>query len=254
MPTRAPSKTPTSQKPTPPPPGPKPKPSAKPAPKQKSPPTTKRPPRAPGRPAASDTDQRTRLLDAALRCFARTGISATTLRAIASEADVTPALVNYYFGNRERVVDAVIEERFLPLLGGMRHAVETAGDDPARLIAGFIAAVGALVEAHPWFPALWVREVLSEGGALRTLLIERVGPMLPQQLARRFAAAQARGALNPDLDPRLLVVSLIGLTLFPIAGRPLWQGIFNTGDLGFDALQTHVLTLLHRGLEFDHGN
>ena len=212
-----------------------------------------RKPRAPGRPAASSTDQRLQLLDAALRCFAHTGIAATSLRAIASEAGVTPALVNYYFGNRERMVEAVIEERLLPLLGGMRGAIDTAGDDPARLIAGFVAAVGALVDAHPGFPARWVREVLSEGGALRSLLIDRIGPMLPQQLAKRFAAAQARGALNPDLDPRLLVVSLIGLTLFPIAGRPLWQGIFGTGDLGYDVLQKHVLTLLQRGLEFDHG-
>lgn len=212
-----------------------------------------RKPRAPGRPAAGTVDQRTQLLDAALRCFARTGIAATSLRAIATEANVTPALVNYYFGTRDRVLDAVIEERLLPTLAGMRAVLDDAGDDPAALIAGFVAAIGALVQAHPWFPALWVREVLSEGGALRSLLVDRVGPMLPQQLAKRFAAAQARGALNPDLDPRLLVVSLIGLTLFPIAGRPLWQGIFATGDLGFDVLQSHVLTLLTRGLEFDHG-
>lgn len=216
-----------------------------------APPRRPRKPRAPGRPAGG-TDQRAELLDGALRCFVRSGIATTPLRAIAAEAGVTPALVNYYFGSRERVVEVVVEERLLPLLAGMRGAVDGAGDDPARLVSGFVAAVGALVAAHPWFPALWVREVLSEGGALRGMLVERVGPMLPQQLAKRFASAQARGALNPDLDPRLLVVSLIGLTLFPIAGRPLWQQIFATGDLGFDVLQRHVLTLLARGLEFDH--
>lgn len=215
-----------------------------------------RKPRTPGRPAAGNAgaDQRAELLDAALRCFARTGIGATSLRAIATEAGVTPALLNYYFGSKDRVLDAVIEERLLPNLAGMRGVLDAAGDDPAQLIAGFVAAIGALVERHPWFPALWVREVLSEGGALRSLLVDRIGPMLPQQLAKRFASAQARGALNPDLDPRLLVVSLIGLTLFPIAGKPLWQGIFATGDLGFDVLQRHVLTLLARGLEFDHAS
>ena len=213
---------------------------------------TPRKPRAPGRPAASDIDQRERLLDAALACFVRDGIGATSMRAIALQAGVTPALVNYYFGSRERVLDAVIEQRLLPNIGGMTRALESAGDDPGRLIAGFVAAIGAMVERNPWFPSLWVREVLCEGGALRGLLVERIGPMVPLLLAQRFAAAQKRGALNPDLDPRLLVVSLIGLTLFPIAGAPIWQRLFATGDTGIEPLQRHVLTLLTRGLELDH--
>lgn len=208
-----------------------------------------RPPRAPGRPVASDVDQRERLLDAALACFVRDGIGATSLRAIAQQAGVTPALVNYYFGSRERVLDAVIEQRLLPNLAGMTRLLDAAGDDPGALVSGFVAAVGALVARHPWFPSLWVREVLCEGGALRGLIVERVGPLVPVQLAARFATAQARGALNPDLDPRLLVVSLIGLTLFPIAGAPIWQRVFATGDPGIEPLQQHVLTLLLRGLE-----
>jgi len=68
-------------------------------------------------------------------------------------------------------------------------------------------------------------------------------------LARRFAAAQARGALNPDLDPRLLVVSLIGLTMLPHAAAPLWRGIFANPEIGNDALVNHTLALLERGLE-----
>ena len=213
---------------------------------------TPRPPRAPGRPAASDIDQRERLLDAALACYVRDGIGATSQRAIARQAGVTPALVNYYFGSGERVLQAVIEQRLLPNLEGMARMLDAGGDDPGKLIAGFVAAVGAMVERNPWFPSLWVREVLCEGGALRDLIVERVGPMVPLQLAARFAAAQARGALNPDLDPRLLVVSLIGLTLFPIAGAPIWQRVFATGDTGVEPLQHHVLTLLLRGLELQH--
>src|SRR5690349_5665465 len=55
--------------------------------------------RAPGRPAAAGPELRARLLDAALACFVRSGIAATPLRAIATEAGVTPALVHYYFGD-----------------------------------------------------------------------------------------------------------------------------------------------------------
>lgn len=208
--------------------------------------------RAPGRPTGRDGDLRSHLLDAALARFARDGIAATSLRGIAAEAGVTPALLNYYFGNRQQMQAAVISERVLPAMGGLRAVLVEAGDDVGALVTGFVRAVGALVAVHPWLPPLWVREVLCEGGALREALLQQIGPLVPQQLARRFTAAQARGALNPDLDPRLLVVSLVGLTLFPAAGAPIWQRLFAADDLGGAALQEHTIALLARGLELDH--
>ena len=55
--------------------------------------------------------------------------------------------------------------------------------------------------------------------------------------------------LNPDLAPRLLVPTLVGLTLFPAAGAPIWRQMFDAGDLGMDDVRRHALALLDRGLE-----
>lgn len=204
--------------------------------------------RAPGRPAAAGHPQlRERLLDAAIACYVRQGIAATALRAIAAEAGVNPALAHYYFGDKTQLRDAAIAERILPVFERLRELLlrET---DIAGLVAAFVQGVGRIVAEHPWLPPLWVREVLCEGGALRDLLFERIGPQLPQLMARRFAEAQARGELNEDLDPRLLMVSLVGLTLFPAAGAPIWRRLFQADDLDFDALRRHTLALLDRGL------
>lgn len=209
--------------------------------------------RAPGRPsgprAAVDGSARSQLLDAAIACFVRKGIAATSLREIAREAHVTPALLNYYFGDKAQLQAALVEEKLMPAMARLRAPLEQAGGDVAALVAGFVAGVGSVATAHPWLPPLWVREVLCEGGALRDVLFERIGPQIPQMMARRFAAAQAEGAINEDLDPRLLMVSLIGLTLFPIAGAPIWRRLFAADDLDFEVLRRHTLALLDRGLD-----
>ena len=67
--------------------------------------------RRPGRPRADETNLRERLLDAAVECFAGDGIAAASLRNIAIKAGVTPALVHYYFGSKERLLDAFVAER-----------------------------------------------------------------------------------------------------------------------------------------------
>lgn len=205
--------------------------------------------RSPGRPSGDRADLRARLLDAAIACFVRQGIAATPLRAIAAKAAVTPALLHYYFGDKAQLQQALIDERLLPAFAALREPLARAGDDIAALVVGFVTGISAIIARHPWLPSLWVREVLCEGGALRGVLLDQLGPLLPQWLAGRFTAAQARGELNPDLDPRLLVVSLIGLTMFPAAGAPIWRSLFEADDIDATAMRSHAIALLERGLE-----
>ncbi|MDE1892995.1 MAG: TetR/AcrR family transcriptional regulator [Xanthomonadaceae bacterium] len=204
--------------------------------------------RGAGRPSGDEGDLRARLLDVAAARFSRTGIEATSLRAIADEAQVTPAMLHYYFGDKARFTEALIEERLLPALAPLREHLAAAGDEPRALMEAFARAVAEIVRRNPWLPPLWVREVLCEGGTLRELMFSRIVPSLPQLLAQRFAAAQARGRLNPRLDPRLLVVSLVGLTLFPAAGAPIWRRAFGAEELGPDVLLNHTLALLDHGV------
>ena len=204
--------------------------------------------RAVGRPTGEGGDLRARLLDVALSCFARQGIAASTLREIASEAGVNPALVHYYFGDKQQLQQAVISERLLPVFAEVRNATLQGGDDISSVIAGFVRGMCETVEKHPWLPPLWVREVLCEGGALRELLMNTMAPQMPQILAAKFAQAQADGQLNRELDPRLLVASLIGLTLFPAAGAPIWRRLFDADDIDAVAMKNHAIALLDTGI------
>ncbi len=119
-----------------------------------------RPP--PGRPAArADAGQRDRLIEAAVTLFARHGVAATSTKAIAAEAGVTPALVHYYFREREQLLEAVFEERLLPLVDQVFSGAPPVGDGPppdvGTLIQGLAGRLIRVASATPWFPGLWIR-------------------------------------------------------------------------------------------------
>src|SRR6218665_410592 len=107
--------------------------------------------RAPGRPVADSPDLRERLLDAALACFVRQGIAATSLRDIARRAGVTPALLHYYFGDRPQLQEAVVQERAMPVFQLVRDRM-LQGDGMADLVAGFVGGVTEAVKRYPWWP------------------------------------------------------------------------------------------------------
>jgi TetR/AcrR family transcriptional regulator len=205
-------------------------------------------PRNPGRPAGAGKDQRSQLIDTAIALFAADGIEATALRSIAAKAGVTPALLHYYFGSKPQLVDALVAERLLPVIAEVRAAISHTHANTAELIASFVGAIFGVVARHPWFPPLWAREVLSEGGALRELLVGRIASHTAPELEKRFRMAQRRGEINADLDPRLLVVSLVGLTLFAAASAPIWRRVFKADDIDTDTLRRHTLALLNRGI------
>jgi hypothetical protein len=63
---------------------------------------------------------------------------------------------------------------------------------------------------------------------------------------------QAAGLINPGLDPRLLIVSLISLTIFTLAAAPMWRCLPDSAGIDTDTLTRHVLALLRSGLEPPH--
>ncbi|WP_071510932.1 TetR/AcrR family transcriptional regulator [Mycobacterium malmoense] len=70
-----------------------------------------------GRPArhAGQPDTRTQILDAARAQFIEVGYRAATVRAIAAQAGVDPALINYFFGSKQRLFGEALALRANPV-------------------------------------------------------------------------------------------------------------------------------------------
>lgn len=175
-------------------------------------------------PQDSALDARQQLLDAALTLFAEHGVAGTTIADIAARAGVTPAMVHYYFSNRDRLLDAVVQERLREIVTGVwSPVVETTEVVP--MLRGLVQRILTATELHPWLPSLWLREVVSEGGRLR----ERLMRILPFESVRHLigtvAGAQRRGEVSPRLEPRLVLLSVIGLTFLPLATIRLWRAL-----------------------------
>ena len=86
----------------------------------------------------SHPDTKAKILDAAEHLFARDGYHATSLRGITTAAGVNLAAVNYHFGSKEALLEAVIVRRLTPLnevrrgqLETLLQKAESAGELPA---------------------------------------------------------------------------------------------------------------------------
>ncbi len=183
-------------------------------------------PRRPGRPvAAGGIDQRERMLDAALALFSERGIAATSLRAIATAAHVTPALLHYYFKSKKSLVETLLAERIAPFVAVSVAPLLAPLPSPRATLRRFLETHMRNIAANPWMPRLMVREVLSEGGALRERMQAQFAAIVSPKTLFLIISAQRSGEIRPDLNPVLVGVSLISLAVFPFAAAPMWQAV-----------------------------
>ena len=201
-----------------------------------------RPPPTPG------MDARERLLDTAVTLFAQQGIAATPIAKIASHAGVTAAMVHYYFTNRERLLDAVCEERLLRNVNAVWAPVGRGKEGAPELVLGLVQRIMRAGETQPWLPSLWLREIVSEGGQLRERMLKRLPLNHVQKFITRLSAAKRQGQLSPAVEPRLVFVSLIGLTLLPLATMNIWRRLPQLQGVSHEELGRHAEALLLHGL------
>ncbi|MPW10836.1 TetR family transcriptional regulator [Paraburkholderia sp. CNPSo 3155] len=200
------------------------------------------------RPHPQDFDAREHLLDVAVALFAERGIANTTVAQIAAASGVTSAMVHYWFQTREKLLDALFEEKLVAAFGAIWDPVDAEHDDPLALTQGIVKRMFDVTETMPWLPSLWLREIINEGGLLR----ERAFAHIPVQKVAAFGQNIARGCasgqLNAQLEPLLLFNSVLALVMLPQATARIWQRLNPRSSFDRATLERHVVALLTQGM------
>ncbi len=157
--------------------------------------------------------RREHILDAAERCFARSGFHRTTMQDICKEAQVSPGALYLYFASKEELI-AGISERDRNNLA--RQLTELASADD------LMAALGELARHYSIEEPRQKRTLCIEIAAESTRnpavgeIFQSVDRYVIDSFARIFAEARDAGWIDPAFDPRLLaqIIVLIGDGMF----------------------------------------
>jgi TetR/AcrR family transcriptional regulator, regulator of cefoperazone and chloramphenicol sensitivity len=167
---------------------------------------------------------RERLIATALVVFGARGIAATSLRTVAAEAGVSPALVVHHFRSKAGLCEAVDRE----VAALFQAAYEQAGDE--TLAARSMATV-ALMRERPDVYA-YLGRGLVEGSPASSELFRRVfGHSLAEM--ERLSDAQA---LSPGIDQTWAALQHVLLLLGPLMLRSPFEAVLGTDLLGDEGL------------------
>lgn len=203
-----------------------------------------------GRPHDAEAS-RAAILDAAEEHFARAGFAGARVDAIAASAGYNKSLIFQYFGDKLGLYRAVLRR-----MHGQSEGQFSAMVAPLAGCAGALDAAGvrALIETtvrwtfdhyleHPRLVRILAWEAAEGWRTFTKLAAEH--PRDAQSAwthgIREFTwRAQQAGLIRPDLDPFIVLTSIMGMTLHYLTTAPRFADAFPEADLTSPSAMRHA--------------
>ena len=174
---------------------------------------------------------RASMVAAATDEFAARGFKGASMDAIAARTHTTRALINYYFGSKEKLYLAVLEQVYAQIreAEGKLDLDHLAPVDAVRRIVEFTYTYYL---THEGFVRLVVAENQARGRHLRkSPAMRTLNRPIIDRLARVIERGQAEGLFRKDVDPVEIHKSIAALGMFNVTNQYTFGAIFQR-DMG----------------------
>jgi len=157
---------------------------------------------------AEAADKRRRILDAAVRVFARQGFYACRVSDVADEAGVAYGLVYHYFDSKEEMLDTLFVERWQLMLDAIEaiDGGEASGREKLYAVASFI------IDSYRYSPDVMkviIVEVTRAAHSFGRQHLEQIRTAY-DRIARIVEAARRDGQFKSGISPDFVALCFYG--------------------------------------------
>ena len=166
------------------------------------------------------------IVDVATREFAQKGYGGARVDAIAQRTRTSKRMIYYYFGGKEGLYLAVLEEAY----SSIRRTEATLDLErlpPEKALGTLVAFTFDYQNAHPEFVRLVMNENILDGRYLaRSKVIRRLNTTVIDALRTLLRRGVRAGVFRRDLDALEVHMTISALCVFNVANRATFSTIF----------------------------
>jgi len=187
-----------------------------------------------------------KLLTAARALFSEKGFDRTSVREIAGAAGANAASVSYYFGGKEGLYRAVLEEIWGEL---ERHFGKSMPENrpPMERIEGFVRGLFAFHAANPSLIRFINRELADPTPCFETVIVphvERIAGILKSSISESVAG----GDLREGTDPAVAALLLASMSNYVFLVGPVARRVILDPERSLEGLPEAILTVFRKGV------
>ena len=196
-------------------------------------------------------EKQIQIIETAEQLFAHKGFDGTSVRDIADEADVNVAMISYYFGSKEKLLESLFsyrgEEGILKLERVVHNREVTALQKVNMLIDYYIDKL----QSQPCFHKIMMREQVADFRTATTSMIIDLRKRNQELVKKLIHEGQKTGEFKKGVDVPMMMATLIGTVSHLVTTQHYYKEINNLQSLSDEEfkkllkkkLSTHLKTL-----------
>ncbi len=182
-----------------------------------------------------DSKSKKKILESARQEFISRGYAGARMQAIANAAGINKAMLHYYFKNKESLFNLVFDDAFNAFVPKV-HAIFS-GEAPAvDKLCSYVEAHVELLLQKPDLPVFIVHEIHRDPDRFFSNFLSKMpGPPPFASFMGQLMQEMSEGKIR-QMDPRLVWMNVMGMTVFPFVAAPLLSRILLTDSETYQSL------------------
>ncbi|UEG50934.1 TetR family transcriptional regulator [Ferruginibacter lapsinanis] len=195
-------------------------------------------------------EKQLQIIQTAEKLFADKGFDGTSVRDIADEASVNVAMISYYFGSKEKLLEALFTHRAMDSakkLEDILHNKELSTLEKVNVLIDYY--INKFQNQQCFHKIMMSEQVTNKRGVTHELIhhFKKQNQQLVKQLIHE---GQKTGEFAKNIDVPMLMAVLVGTVTHMIATQRFYREINNLQDMPDEQFQKLIKKKLSTQLKF----
>ncbi|MEI6947682.1 TetR family transcriptional regulator [Paraflavisolibacter sp. H34] len=198
----------------------------------------------------SYSEKQVQILNTAEKLFACKGFDGTSVRDIAEAAGINIAMISYYFGSKEKLMQALFEHRANTMVLQIESLLKNDQLSPEEKLFVMIESHVDRIFSRQSFFKIMLSEQLLDKSELIRCHVSSIKQRTIEAIDRLIRHGQDQGAFRPGIDVPMMMNAITGTVVQSIVGQEFYKNFHQLGELSPEAftgqLKANLLDFLKK--------
>jgi AcrR family transcriptional regulator len=195
-------------------------------------------------------EKQIQIIETAEKLFADKGFDGTSVRDIADDAGVNVAMISYYFGSKEKLLEALFTYRAEGTTLKLEAMLKDKEQSPLEKVNTLIEYYIEKFHNQPCFHKIMSREQVTSKHSATSELISRFKKNNQQLIKELIQEGQKSGDFVKNIDIPILMATLIATTSHMVTTQHFYREINNQQDMPDEQFQKMMKKKLNTHFKF----
>jgi AcrR family transcriptional regulator len=171
------------------------------------------------------------LLDSAELLFSQKGFDGTSVRDIAEAAGINTAMISYYFGSKEKLMEEIFERKSLNIRELVDNLIKDESLDPLQKMFSLVDVyIERIFQRKTFHRILLCEQIINQNPPI-IQMVEKMKVRNSECMNDIIRVGQKKGLFKKNIDIPMLTNTLIGTISHMLINTDFYRTYHNLGSL-----------------------